>query len=213
MATPINFLTGRVDKLNTLPLKQGQVIFALNSEDTICDIYYDVSSSSRINVTNSSAIGSLEQDIASTYLKGFSVENFSIKPIFGDGAEGTEQLIAFTGTMEAYEAAFEHGLIKEGMIVHITDDEDVAVEPTIAVDKLPAANANHRGCILLLEQNNTDTPYMCLKKSGAYAWYEIKTGTNGIQGEGDLPLPPAESGATTAKLGVAVLGTMVLGQE
>ena len=59
---------------------------------------------------------------------------------------------------------------------------------------------------------------MCLKKSGTYAWYEIQTGTNGIQGEGDLPgvdggeTPPA-AGGTTAKLGVAVLGTMVLGQE
>lgn len=213
MATPLSFLTGRVDTLNTLPIKQGQVIFAFNNENTICDIYYDISNETRLNVTDSATYDSLGQNITSTYVKNLEVNNFSITPVYGDGEKGDASLLAFTGTQEGYELALAQGLIKDGMIVHIIDDEDVATEPTIVVNKLPAASANHQGRILLLEANNTDTPYMCLKKSGAYAWYEIKTGASGIQGEGDLPTPPAESGETTAKLGVAVLGTMVLGQE
>lgn len=213
MATPLNFLTGKVDSLNSLPIKQGQVIFAFNDDNTLCDIYYDISDSARLNVTNKATYDSLGQNIVSTYLKELEIDNFAITPVFGNGEKGEESLVAFTGTREGYELALADGKIKDGMIIHITDDEDVAAEPTVAVTKLPTANANHRGRILLLESNNTDTPYMCLKKSGTYAWYEIQTGTTGIPGEGELPGPDTETGATTAKLGVAVLGTMVLGQE
>lgn len=214
MATPIKFLTGLENKLHEVKKVSGQVIFAVNEAGSLANIYYDYNDEQRININKNDGIG---QEIAKTYLKGLKIENFSVTYANGNGDEA-QALIAFTGTQAEYETALANELIKEGMIVHITDDEDVAAEPTIAVTKLPAASANHRGRILLLESNNTDKPYMCLKKSGTYAWYEIQTGTNGIQGEGDLPeidggeTPPA-AGATTAKLGVAVLGTMVLGQK
>ena len=214
MSTPLKFLTGLEKDLYRLDKIQGQVIFAINEDGSLANIYYDYSTEKRINVSKSDGFGG---EIPQ-YVKEINISNFSVSSLTGEG-DKNEFLIAFTGTYAEYEEALSKNLIQEGMIVHITDDEDVAVEPTIAVDKLPAANANHRGRILLLEQNNTDTPYMCLKKSGAYAWYEIKTGTNGIQGEGDLPeieggeTPPVEDGSTTAKLGVAVLGTMILGQE
>lgn len=206
MSTPLKFLTGKESNLSSVEIKQGQIIFAINEDNTAGNIYHDVSDTVRINLSNKDGLG---QIISDTYLRDVLVNNFTLTTVTG-GGEQEEKLIAFTGTQAEYETADAAGLIPEGMIVHITDDEEVSAQATIAVSKLPAANANHRGRILLLENNDTDTPYMCLKKSGTYAWYEIQTGTTGIPGEGELP---DVSGETTAKLGVAVLGTLVLGQE
>lgn len=206
MSTPLKFLTGKESNLGSVEIKQGQIIFAINEDNTAGNIYHDVTDTVRINLSNKDGLG---QIISDTYLRDVLVNNFTLTTVTG-GGEQEEKLIAFTGTQAEYETADAAGLIPEGMIVHITDDDDVSAQATIAVSKLPAANANHRGRILLLENNDTDTPYMCLKKSGTYAWYEIQTGTTGIPGEGELP---DVSGETTAKLGVAVLGTMVLGQE
>jgi hypothetical protein len=216
MATPVKFLTGKISALSSLAVKEGQIIFALDDNNEFCAIYHDVSdgvNTKRIQVTGKDSLGN---DISNKYISKLTSTDFETNPVhgiisnYGDGSIEEEVLAyEFVGTTAEYEAVKND--LPDGIIVHITDDEEVSAQATIAVDKLPAASANHRGRILLLESNNTDKPYMCLKKSGTYAWYEIQTGTNGILGEGELP--PAESGATTAKLGVAVLGTMVLGQE
>lgn len=125
----------------------------------------------------------------------------------------------FVGTQAEYQAA----TVVNGTIVYITDDdnEDVSHVGSGSLGvytSLPAASAAYRGQTITIESGENDVAYICLKKNGTYLWYPITTGTTGQVGSGELPGIGGDGddnagGETTAKLGTAKLGYMVLGQE
>ena len=125
----------------------------------------------------------------------------------------------FVGTQAEYQAA----TVVNGTIVYITDDdnEDVSHVGSGSLGvytSLPAASAAYRGQTITIESGENDVAYICLKKNGTYLWYSITTGTTGQAGSGELPGTgggelPETGEETTAKLGVARLGYMILGQE
>lgn len=126
----------------------------------------------------------------------------------------------FVGTYAEYQEAYEAGQIPEGAVVHITDDDSSSnsggssgggggssIGGAISVvTTLPLASASYRGKYLILEKENIDYLYVCMKKSGSYQWFEISTDTTGLPGE-------ETTSKTTAVLGVAVLGNMKLGEK
>lgn len=48
--TPLNFFTGPESNINSLAKKQGQVIFAINGDETTGNIYQDISNTKRIKI-------------------------------------------------------------------------------------------------------------------------------------------------------------------
>lgn len=142
----------------------------------------------------------------------------------GDGTKTLAELPflntpVFVGTRSEYDSAYKEGKIVNGTVVYITDDESDSGDNSadgsagvsgVVVSKLPAASSSYRGWTLILAGDDDDVAYICLKKAGNYMWYPITTGSSGVAGEGELP---GTGGETTAKLGTAKLGYMVLGQE
>lgn len=135
----------------------------------------------------------------------------------------------FVGTYAEYELALSNGEIVDGTVVHITDDGGSVNVPggsggmgsssVQIVSKLPLASASYRGKFLILENENNDNLYICIKRNGIYQWFDITTGTTGLPGEEipDIPETPDEpeqnADSTKAILGTGKLGQLVLGRE
>ena len=126
----------------------------------------------------------------------------------------------FVGTYAEYESALANGEIADGTVVHITDDNGAVSTPggssgvgtssVQVVSTLPLASASFRGKFLILENENNDNLFICIKRNGIYQWFDITTGTTGLPGE---DIPEEEADSTKAILGTGKLGQMVLGRE
>jgi hypothetical protein len=131
----------------------------------------------------------------------------------GDGKTSLGQLPFSTtpvwvGTKAEYAA--EGSKLPVGTIVYITDDGQ-ADEDAATLAELPVASLDYRGRIAVVNVNGNDQPFMCLYRGGNYSWYPIPIWGSSTGGSGEPDIP--SSAETTAKLGQAKLGTMILGQE
>ena len=91
----------------------------------------------------------------------------------------------FTGTIAEYQTAYRAGKIPIGTVVNLTDDDNEGLGGVVVVTKLPLAQENYRGRAIVLESNGTDSLQVCLKKSGAYNWYQASLSDTQETGTGE----------------------------
>ena len=73
---------------------------------------------------------------------------------------------------------------------------------TPVVTELPEASEASRGSFVIVSKDNSDTLYVCLLVRGVYTWRALSGVNTGVVA------PDVEN--TTAELGSAILGTMIL---
>ena len=123
----------------------------------------------------------------------------------GDGVEGECWILtAKKGERGPSGVYIGSGEMPEDCNVQIDPNgEALAGLPCAAevVDSLPTPGAKLRGKVILVHTNGEDKAYICVLKGGTYHWIGF-WGWSGGEAEG-----------STAVLGVAVLGKMVLGRK
>lgn len=145
-----------------------------------------------------------------------------------------DSLKPFIGTKSEYEAVYARGEIPVGTLVYLTDEnsgdgggsdgEDdnngsssggsTGLGTVSVVTTLPLASAYYRGKFLILEKDNSDDLYICLKISSSYQWFNITTADTGVDGEDtENGGEDNETTVTVATLGTAILGQMILGKK
>lgn len=91
----------------------------------------------------------------------------------------------FTGTVAEYYAAFRAGKIPIGTVVNLTDDNNEGLGGPVVVSSLPKAQSNYRGRAIILEEGNSDSLQICLKKSNGYQWFSATISESGSAGSGE----------------------------
>lgn len=91
----------------------------------------------------------------------------------------------FTGTVAEYFTAYRAGQIPIGTVVNLTDDNNEGLGGPVVVSSLPKAQSNYRGRAIILEEGDSDSLQICLKKSNGYQWFSATLSSQGNAGSGE----------------------------
>lgn len=143
---------------------------------------------------------SLLYRIGSAHMKDLSLDSFISEEI---SIQMADHEAAIHAEIEALEKQMTSAMIKyNNQISEKIEQLEGAMKIEI-VTTLPAPSAQYRGTFKLLHSGGTDTLYVCLMQKGDYKWVVWGSG-------GSNPISPT---GTSAIVGRAIIGRMVLGQK